>query len=427
MHAVAKAELTSEANLNPALTEPARLECAESQTHTGFELTNTQDKFKRDRLTWRSYLLYGFWAFAWGLFAPLMPFLRTELKLTYSAAALHFSALAFGLLVAGISGSRILSRVQATPAVWSGSAGIAAGLLLLLVAQNCCCSVAAALLIGFCGSIAGQALMASVAERFARDRAVAIAELVIANSLFSMIAPLAVAGVLSCGLPWRFAIALPLVAVAVSLWFTKSSGTRSWQLHQSREKAAGRLPLAYWIYFAIITVCVSAEWSITFWCPDYLEHGLHLSRANACTGLSVFLFAMLAGRALGSKIANWASTSVLLIIATAIAAVGFFMFWCSHHVFLVMAGLVILGLGESNCYPFALAAAINAAPGKTTQATSTMSIATGSAILLAPLVLGLVADQMGIVQAYGIVAILLIAATATASYAALILQRKAER
>src|ERR1700728_3330400 len=71
----------------------------------------TAVEYRRDRLTWLSYCLYGFWSFAWGLFSPLMPFLRAELKLNYSTAALHFSALALGLLIAGLSGSRILAKV----------------------------------------------------------------------------------------------------------------------------------------------------------------------------------------------------------------------------------------------------------------------------------------------------------------------------
>jgi len=71
-------------------------------------------------------------------------------------------------------------------------------------------------------------------------------------------------------------------------------------------------------------------------------------------------------------------------------------------------------LGEANVYPLALSAAIGAAGSNGTRAAARMSLSTGSAILLAPLILGALADSLGLFSAHAIVfALLLLAAIVT--------------
>jgi hypothetical protein len=58
-------------------------------------------------------------------------------------------------------------------------------------------------------------------------------------------------------------------------------------------------------------------------------------------------------------------------------------------------------------YPLILSLAIGAARGNTVQASARATLASGTAILSLPLVLGRLADAVGITSAYGMVAILL--------------------
>lgn len=372
-------------------------------------------EFRRDRLTWLCYLLYGFWSLSWGLFAPIMPFLRDELRLSNSMASLHFSSLAFGLLIAGICGIRILSRVSRTKALWTGTGAVAVATVSLAFSIHPAISIAAGVIIGFAGSIAGQALIGGLVDRFPKQRATTVAELVMVNSIFAAMAPLLVAVVINYGMPWRLSLALPVVILAAICAGTRCGGGGRLAPAPVSALESTRLPAAYWLYFAIVFLTVAAEWSIAFWCPEYLERVLKFERADACTGLSVFLFAMLFGRMIGARLTTIAPTQILLVGATGLAIVGFLLFWSSTQLVFVYAGLILLGLGESNCYPLALAAAIGAAAGKTTEATARMSISTGSAICLAPLLLGIAADHVGIAHAYGIVAVLLVIAALTAA------------
>src|SRR5215211_5895635 len=69
-----------------------------------------QEGFARDSVTWMTYGLIGFFAFMETVLGPMMPFLRRELDLGYTAASLHFSAFALGAVLLGFFGDRIVGR-----------------------------------------------------------------------------------------------------------------------------------------------------------------------------------------------------------------------------------------------------------------------------------------------------------------------------
>jgi|SRR5579885_1963092 len=377
-----------------------------------------QAAFARDALTWFGYALYGYWSYAWGLFGPVMPFIREELKLNYGIAALHFSALALGPLLAGLIGYHIIRRAGPARTIAGGMLLIVAGIALVLIGTNPACTICGAWLVGFGGSPAAQSIIACLTERFPANRSKTIVELTISSATFTALAPLAVAACINLGLNWKAAIfsAIPVLALIVLLAKTSSASYR-WQLHETHANDSRALPAAYWLYFSIVFLSVSGEWSVCFWCTEYLERALHFSAANACAGLSAFLIAMFTGRLIGTRLTSTASTHKLLLLATATTAVGFFTFWLSSAPLLVVLGLIILGLGQSNVYPFALSAAIGASPGKAAKATATMSLSTGAAIFGAPLLLGMLADKIGIGQSYGLIAIFFAAALTAAAFA----------
>ncbi len=64
-------------------------------------------------------------------------------------------------------------------------------------------------------------------------------------------------------------------------------------------------------------------------------------------------------------------------------------------------------MGVASLYPLILALALGAAGADTVQAGARATLASGTAILALPLVLGRLADLAGIRPAYGVVAVLL--------------------
>jgi hypothetical protein len=70
----------------------------------------------------------------------------------------------------------------------------------------------------------------------------------------------------------------------------------------------------------------------------------------------------------------------------------------------------VAGLGVAGLYPLGVAAALAAAPGRLAAAGARLTLASGTAVLVAPLALGLAADAAGVEIAWGLVIALAVTA-----------------
>ncbi len=145
-----------------------------------------------------------------------------------------------------------------------------------------------------------------------------------------------------------------------------------------------------------------------FWSADYIEQVLGLSKADAAQAVSLFLAAMIVGRLLGSRLVQRFSTRVVITVSIVLAGIGFLLFWRTDNTLIGLSGLFLTGLGVANLYPLILSLAISSANGNTVQAGARATLASGTAILALPLLLGRLADAVGIRSAYGVVVLLLI-------------------
>lgn len=68
------------------------------------------EPFTRDRLTWLAYLMLAYYAYVPGAFGPVMPFLRSELSLSYTMGGLHLTAFSVGMILTGMFGSTLSHR-----------------------------------------------------------------------------------------------------------------------------------------------------------------------------------------------------------------------------------------------------------------------------------------------------------------------------
>ena len=177
---------------------------------------------------------------------------------------------------------------------------------------------------------------------------------------------------------------------------------------EERTQASQSLPSLFWIYWAGIVLGVSVEFCMIFWSAGYMEQVLGLSKADAAQAVSLFLAAMIVGRVLGSRLVQCFSTRAVVTASILIAAIGFLLFWRAENTLIGLSGLFITGLGVANLYPLILSLAISAANGNTVQAGARATLASGTAILALPLLLGGFADAVGIRLAYGIVLLLLV-------------------
>ena len=130
------------------------------------------------------------------------------------------------------------------------------------------------------------------------------------------------------------------------------------------------------------------------------------------------------GRFAGSRLTRRWSSFSLLLATLGVTIIGFPIFWLAHIPWLNILGLFVTGLGIANLYPLILSISVGLAAEQTNQASARASLAVGIALLTAPLMLGWLADRLGIQNAYGMVIILLIAASAVVINNGLQFERK---
>ena len=360
--------------------------------------------FRRDALTWLMYGMLGVYNYLLSGLGPLMPSLRQELHLSYTVTSFHFSAWAVGMILAGIVGDRLVRAWGRRVVFWLGAAGLALGAIGLVLARQPLFTIGSVLLMGAIGSLALVLIPAVLADRHGARRTLAIVE---ANTLSA--ATGALAGVL-IGLgqttpagwrgPWLLILLAPLLLFA-RFRAVPMPPPAAQAAHEPRQ---GKLPAAYWAYWVTVVLSVAVEFSLIFWGADFLTAaGLDVS--TAATTVSLFLWGMVAGRLVGRQVSLRLPADRLLAVALGIAAAGFLLYWLSPRLPVTIVGLFVAGLGVANLFPVSAALALGAAPGFSNEAGARLSFASGTAILGAPLLLGALADAVGIAWAYGVVPI----------------------
>jgi MFS family permease len=354
-----------------------------------------------------AYFLLAYYAFTQATLGPLMPFLRTELNLSYTIAGMHLSAFALGMIGAGLTTDRLTQRWGRWIIFWGGGLGMALGALGLTLSSHAVLTIASIFGMGFLGTLLLALIQSTLSDRHGEQRVIALTESNVGASVSAGLAPLLVGSFERMDLDWRGALFLAILAFMVlALYFRRESLPEAPQTTSHSQRIGQALPLIFWAYWFIICLGVSIEWCLIFWGADFLEKVVGLSQVNAATMMSVFFAAMVLGRFIGSRLSRVVSSAMLLLLATAITAVGFPVFWLARLAPLNLTGLFIAGLGVANLFPLTLAVALNAVPDQADVASPRLSLAGGLAILLAPLVLGWTADQLNIQNAYGIVAVL---------------------
>jgi fucose permease len=369
-------------------------------------LTHT---FHRDRPTWLAYGFLAFYSYFINGLGPITPFLKDELGLSYTVSSLHFSAFAAGMLLIGLAGNRVIGRAGRWPAAWIGAFGISASTVVLLTGRSPVVTVGASFVMGLVGTLILVVVPAALSEQHGEQRAAAITEANVLASFVAMGAPLMVGLCARLAGGWRLAFAsAACVPVVVYLLLRQGASAAP----AGSERAVARLgrPLPYldWVYWAALVLAVSVEFCMIYWSADYLEKSLGLAKVDAAQAVSIFLGAMIIGRLAGSVLVHRMATPRVVLGSVVVAGAGFALFWMGGQTLPVLSGLFLTGLGVASLYPLILSLAIGAAGSETDQASARGTLASGTAILVLPLVLGRLADLIGIRPAYGVVAVLLV-------------------
>jgi fucose permease len=366
------------------------------------------ERITRDQFTWLTYLMLGYYSYLLNGLGPVIPFLRTELRMSYTLSSVHFSAFAIGMLLAGLGTDRVVQRFGRHWTFWNGALGMVGGTLFLLLGSHPILTISGALLMGTIGSLLLVTIPAALSERYGEHRAIALSEANVVGSLCGGLAPVAVGFFVRINLGWRGALVVAiLAALLLRIFFQHVPFPEPTTSSSQHSYARMKLPGIYWFYWSLLVLAVSVEFCIIFWSTTFLEMVRHLPRSDAAFIMSLFLGAMVVGRLIGSRLSHHVQGQELVLGSVGISVVGFLIHWWATPTLLTMSGLFLAGIGVANLYPQILALAVGITH-QTDVASARASLASGLAILLLPLLLGGLADQIGIGYAYGLVVILLL-------------------
>ncbi len=372
-------------------------------------MTNT---FQRNSFTWLAYLLLAFYGSILNIIGPITPFLKEELGLSYTVSSLHYTAFAVGMLMVGLSGHLIIERIGRRRSLWLGALGLSTGALILIASRNPWITIGASFTMGAIGSFILVIVPSALAEQHGQFRASALSEGNVIASIVSAFTPLLVGWTARLPGGWRISLAL-FAFIPIILWlaFRKASPPETLPLQTTstgHKLPPAPLPAVYWVYWAALVLAVSVEFCMISWSADYLEKNLGMLKANAALAVSAFLVGMILGRVTGSRLVQRFPIRTVVLGSIILAGAGFLIYWLPNNLIVGLVGLFITGLGVASLYPLILSLALGAAKENTIAASTRATLASGTAILALPLVLGRLADYVGIRQAYSVVAILLI-------------------
>ena len=330
---------------------------------------------------------------------------REDLDISRTLGGLHFTALAAGSVLAGFASERLTTRWGRRLVFWAGGTGVAAGALIVGVGWHPAVTLSGSIVLGTSGALMLTTGQAALSDHHSLHRPVAITEVNTAMSLGAVMPALLIGGFAAAGLGWRPAFLAPL-----GIWIVRDH--RRTEAFPAPAPASSqverqRLPRSYWIYWAALIPAVGAEWSIGAWGAGFLVEVMDTSEAAAALLMTGFFGAMVAGRAIGARIARKAEPSAMVATSVGVGAAGALLLLLANSVLQAVLGLLIAGLGISMLFPMLLALAMSTAPGRADAASARAFIAGGSAVLVAPVTLGAIADQAGIRAAFGLVPALL--------------------
>jgi MFS family permease len=346
------------------------------------------------------YVVYGVGAIA--------PYLRTQLGLSGAEVGLHSTALATGLVLSGAVAAGLDRRFGEVSVRGAAIGGLTVAVVTLAIAPALGVTLAAAVLVGLgTGTLLGfaNAVLGRPGGQSARLR---VARANVWAMVSAFVCPVVLAAAASNGLPWALGLA-PALALLVILGLDLRAGPRL--RRDTGTDASGRLPSGYWLAWAFLVAAIAVEFSIVFWGATLIEGRTGVDTAVATLLGGLFLGGMFVGRlAQSAGLGTAGDLRRPAAIGVLLAGLGTLIAWVSTTPALSGTALFVAGLGVAGLYPLGVAAALAAAPGQLTLAGTRLTLASGTAILVAPFALGVAADATGVTIAWGLVVVLAIAA-----------------
>lgn len=395
-------------------------------------------RFRRDRVTIALYAHFVAWGWLLYSFSPSIPLLAAEQGITKAQAGLHGTAMAVGTLLSALFSARLVDRFGRRGTLLIAIAVLVAGVGTLVVGRTLTVTLLGAAVTAMGGTLVISAAQPALSVHHREASAAAVVEANGVGSLFGLLAPLAVGACVAVGWGWRPAVAVTILLAAVAAILMGSlpghgalgsSRVPSWnppatddaEVHPVPAVAAAPVPVphgfsrAFGYFWVGLLIAVAVENATTFWAADLLINRTGAGPGIATGALAGLLAGMSASRFVVGPMSMRRAPEKLLLVAFAIAAVGWAILWSATATAIALIGLVIAGFGYGAQYPLSVALVLRSSDGRPDKAQARATLGAGAAVGIAPFLLGALADQFGSHTAFLLVPILIaIGATAVA-------------
>lgn len=357
------------------------------------------EQFVRDAPTVLSYaalVCFAFWNYGYG---PALALLRGELHFSYTLLGVYSATWAAGAAVTGVTFPRLARRLARHTLLWGSAALASSGAALFTISSGVAATLVGAGVFGVGATTLLIVIQAMLSDRHGRWRDRALTEANIGAAACAVLAPLALGALAAGPAGWRAAFALPVLGLAALFVRYRHQPL---PLPSSPHEGAvhGRLPLACWLFAGMAAASIAVEFCLVYFGAEQLT-STGLPTATAVTAMSSHYLGLLTGRVGGALATRRTGrTVVLLYVSLFTTAVGFFVFWLTSVPYVAVLGLFVTGLGVANLYPLAVALSLGAAPGREDEANSRSQLLGGLLFIIAPFLLGGLADRLGLGPAF---------------------------
>ena len=353
-------------------------------------------KFRWDRLTYSSAL--GYALLVGGLsVGTVLGELRQQFHLSGVIAAMHGSTFGFASLTAGICGVRVVDRLGRRHSLLVAAAAIFAGITMLCLGPAWPVTLAGTALAGMGGALLVLVMPAIISDHHGEHRAAAFAAVNGAPGLAGVSFSLLVGGALAMHWSWRppylilsAVIAGVLTAVAWPVPVPESTRHSDFPLAHLRDRDV-------FVPFLHIINAVFGEFAIGVWAATYLKEIGHASGGLASALAGVFGVMMFASRVvMPSIIRVFGEATVTVSFIT--MGFGALVMCFAPGLLLRVVGLTIVGFGGAPLYPLTVDRLYTSAEYKIDSISlgAICILASGTAVTLGPLGMGVLADSIGL-------------------------------
>ena len=210
------------------------------------------------------------------------------------------------------------------------------------------------------------------------------------SSLAAIAAPLAVGVSIVLGGGWLPGMVVPIGggAVVIVLLVRSNATGQNVAPPQPAKPALDDEPVVppfalWWREITVLTLCIVVEFCFSYFAATFLHEEVGMSTAGAAAGAAAWGGGMTFGRFATS---TWPPPRSILV-SVALIAIGFGLMWGIATPVTSIAGIGLAGLGASPLYPTRLTALLHRFPHSPDQAATRGSIASGVALISAPVLM----------------------------------------